>query len=91
MQKKRKKKERPIGIKAQTQTFIVPSAKLLLTMSTASWLDINSHTPSEASTINLSPACSAKSRGDFEFQGGTSKTSYGSRTTSRVSVVAYWC
>lgn len=50
----------PYPQKAQTQTFIVPSSKLLLTMSMASWLDINSHTPSEASTINLSPACSTK-------------------------------
>lgn len=36
---------------------MVPSSKLVLTMSMASWLFTNSHTPSEASTINLSPAC----------------------------------
>lgn len=63
----------PYPQKTQTQTFIVPSSKLLLTMSMASWLDINSHTPSEASTINLSPACSTKNRCDLEFQGRDEK------------------
>lgn len=48
---------------------MVPSSKLALTMSMASWLVMNSHTPSEASTINLSPAWEVLPFGHEEEKG----------------------